>query len=473
MTDSVNPSILAWVALLGWPIVAFVLVKKYEVQRAVILAILIPYLFLPLRVKLDVPGLPGITKAIIPGIAIVFALMAAKHRFLELPKPLFLRVVLLLLFIFPILTWFTNREALVLPAKFIPGEGFPDIVHNTFINFTTVYVPFMLGYKYLARPADHELLVRIILTFGLIYSVFVLWEVRFSPQLHRNLYGFFPHDWRQMVRYGGFRPVVFLGHGLVVALYMALALLCAFTVWRNAERKKKGKALLCFLYLSGVLFLCKSAGSLILSVLFLGLIWFTGRRLQLKLLNYLMIVVILFPVFRSSPYYPDQWLYETAASFDEDRAQSLGYRFNMENQLIERTAEKSLFGWGGWGRNFIYHERTGESLIVVDGFWIIAYSKFGWVGYVALFCLYAFPVMVQARFAKRSKKLELSPYTLCLCCLLALNLMDSLVNASMSIFSALIAGAVWANAHLPAEARAKVTKKKPVATTEEAAPQPV
>ena len=105
MTDSVNPSILAWVALLGWPIVAFVLVKKYEVQRAVILAILIPYLFLPLRVKLDVPGLPGITKAIIPGIAIVFALMAAKHRFLELPKPLFLRVVLLLLFAPDLLDW--------------------------------------------------------------------------------------------------------------------------------------------------------------------------------------------------------------------------------------------------------------------------------------------------------------------------------------------------------------------------------
>lgn len=459
MSGSAN--ILAWIVLLGWPIVAFRLVKKYEVQKAVILALVIPYLFMPVKTKLDLPLIPPIDKSMMPSIALLMALYFAKHRFLQLPKPLVARVMLLLLFVSPFLTYFVNRRPEVFPAITLPGLSFTDIVQMLFENFLSVYVPFMLGYRFLSHPEQHEMLVKTLLFFGLIYSVLVLWEVRMSPQLHRTFYGYFPHDWRQQIRYGGFRPVVFLGHGLFVAVFMALTVLSAFTVWKTAEPKKRAKALLAFLYLFGVLVLCKSIGSLVLAFLFTLLLWFLGPRLQLKLIHYLMIVVIIFPVFRSSEYFPDEGLINLAASFDTERAESLDFRFRNENLLLERAADRSLFGWGGWGRNFIYSERDGRSLIIVDGYWIIAYSKYGWLGYIALFCIYALPIMAQARRARKEKKLEISPYTMCLCAMLALNVIDSLVNASITIVTGLIAGAVWANAHTTEEVVQKSPKHAP------------
>ena len=47
----------------------------------------------------------------------------------------------------------------------------------------------------------------------------MLVEVRLSPQINTWIYGFFQHDFIQMMRYGGFRPIVFLPHGLWVAFF--------------------------------------------------------------------------------------------------------------------------------------------------------------------------------------------------------------------------------------------------------------
>ena len=54
-----------------------------------------------------------------------------------------------------------------------------------------------------------------------------LFEVRFSPQLNIWIYGFFQHDFQQMIRGGSFRPIVFLPHGLWVALFFLSTLVAA------------------------------------------------------------------------------------------------------------------------------------------------------------------------------------------------------------------------------------------------------
>src|SRR5204863_66271 len=70
---------------------------------------------------------------------------------------------------------------------------------------------------------------------GLIYSVLILWEVRMSPQLHATVYGASPRqaDFAQAIRWGGYRPIVFMPHGLAVALFICNTVMAAFILARN------------------------------------------------------------------------------------------------------------------------------------------------------------------------------------------------------------------------------------------------
>ena len=73
---------------------------------------------------------------------------------------------------------------------------------------------------------------------GLIYVPFALLEVRISPQLHIWLYGFFPHDFKQMMRDGSFRPTVFMEHALTLAQFMAAATLAAWWLWSTGTIRR-------------------------------------------------------------------------------------------------------------------------------------------------------------------------------------------------------------------------------------------
>ena len=57
-----------------------------------------------------------------------------------------------------------------------------------------------------------------------------------SPQLHRLLYGYHQHSFIQQVRDSGFRPMVFMQHGLMVATFMATGTLVAYWLWRSRDR---------------------------------------------------------------------------------------------------------------------------------------------------------------------------------------------------------------------------------------------
>jgi O-antigen ligase len=87
------------------------------------------------------------------------------------------------------------------------------------------------------------------------------------------------------------------------------------------------------------------------------------------------------------------WL---GANFDEGRAQSLDFRLENENQLVDKALENPVFGWGGWGRSRI-RDAEGKEATVADGLWIIALGERGFVGLVALGLTLLLPA---ARFAR-------------------------------------------------------------------------
>jgi type IV secretory pathway VirB3-like protein len=59
-----------------------------------------------------------------------------------------------------------------------------------------------------------------------------------SPQLHTWLYGIHQHDWMQALRSGGYRPTVFMQHGLMVGLWMGAASIVGLALWSSGALRR-------------------------------------------------------------------------------------------------------------------------------------------------------------------------------------------------------------------------------------------
>ena len=125
---------------------------------------------------------------------------------------------------------------------------------------------------------DQIQLLKLLVVAGLLYSVLIMFEIRMSPQLHKWLYGFFPHSWGQQVRYGGFRPVVFLGHGLWVSIFLVMVIGSSVALSKIKIKLTRFPDALVIGYLVLLLVLSKGFGSLILGMVTLSTIYFLQVR---------------------------------------------------------------------------------------------------------------------------------------------------------------------------------------------------
>ena len=139
-----------------------------------------------------------------------------------------------------------------------------------------------------------------------------------------------------------------------------------------------------------------------------------------------------------------------------ERAQSLKFRFDQEQQLLDHAWERFSFGWGRFGRNRVYDEESGRDLSVTDGRWIITMGQFGFFGFLAEFGLLALPVFRAASSLRYADTLHEQVFLAALALMLAINVVDLLPNASLSPFTWLIAGTLLGRTEaLRAEARGR------------------
>jgi O-antigen ligase len=283
----------------------------------------------------------------------------------------------------------------------------------------------------------------------------MLYEVRMSPQLHTKLYGFFPHDWRQQIRAGGFRPVVFLGHGLLVAIFGCITAIAAFVLWRDKHQVTKGKGGIIFAYFCLVLVLCKTYSAVIYLLFIVSLVFFLSEKMRVRVMSLIAIAVLIFPAIRHQ--LPLSDITAFFMDLNPERAASLQYRFDNEDILLDKANEKPWFGWGSWGRNRVYNPVSGEDISITDGAWIIRFGAFGWLGYLATMGLVAYPVIVWAKHIKKgSAGKALSPYSLALCAIAVIYLIDQIPNASINHLTYLIGGALLGNAKLLSSTRGEI-----------------
>jgi hypothetical protein len=288
---------------------------------------------------------------------------------------------------------------------------------------------------------------------GLAYSVPMLIEVVMSPQMNVWVYGFFQHDFWQTVRYGGYRPVVFLPHGLWVAFFAFMALAAAAVLFRHVAPEARPKALVVMLYLAAMLVLCRSAGPLVYALGMVPLILLVPVRMQLVIAAGLAVLVVTYPVLRGAHLVPIDQILAFADTLSPERAYSLRFRIENEEILLARAQERPWFGWGGYGRAFTHDPITGRQLNIADGAWVILMGTYGWVGYVAEFGLFALPLVLLGREALRQPKAALSPWVGAVALILGANMTDLLPNATQIPFTWLMAGALLGEAERLARAR--------------------
>lgn len=468
------PNTLAYVVLFCWPIVVFVLFRRLPLPVALVWSILAGYLFLPPQTGIDLPLLPPLDKATVPSFsAAVMCLLqprprGSRRRVAQTARPAapamrgLVAACLVLLAGAIALTVRNNGDGIYAgPGRVLTALRTYDL-GSMALDAAVMLLPFLLARRHLADREAQVVLLRALVAAGLAYSAFILIEIRLSPQLNRWIYGFHAHQFAQQIRFGGFRATVFIEHGLRVSLFIAMAVLASAALLRSdapqgiAARRPAGDAagpgagparkatsgrglgIAITVWLFVVLFLTKSVGAFVIALVLLPMVLLLSSRMQVLIAATLAAVVLVYPMLRGSGLVPTETLVGWAAGFEKDRADSLQFRFDNEDILLDRANERPLAGWGGFGRNRVFDPQTGQDLSITDGTWVIYMGTNGWLGYLARFGLLTLPILLLARRGSIDRA------TAGLALVLAANLVDLIPNSGLSPVTWMLAGALSA-----------------------------
>lgn len=435
--------------LFAWPVVMVVLFATLSRPMAISVSLVLGYLLLPEVLYFDLPILPTLNKHSIPAIAaLVFVVLTAgKYTGTRLagwlPKLALPRFLLMMLIFSSFLTVMTNSDPVVYATFSLRGLQPYDAFSIT-LSLLVSLIPFFLARKYLATPEQHKMLLAVIAIAAFAYSFLALFEVRMSPQLSQMIYGFFAHSFDQHIRNGGFRPIVFLQHGLFVAIFFAMAIAGAFSLARAAGGTIRARYIAVGVWLLLTLSLSNSLGALMIAVVLLPVVLLCGTRVQLLICAVIAVVVLLYPTLRGADLVPVDAIVAWAEGVNPNRAQSLAFRIMNEDLLLARAQERPIFGWGAFARNMVLSD-NGVNLAVTDGYWVIIIGQGGWMRYLSEFGLMCTPVIVAAY---TFRKYRFGFETTGLIILLVANLVDLLPNATTTPLTWLVVGAVWGRIEL-------------------------
>lgn len=260
--------------------------------------------------------------------------------------------------------------------------------------------PYLLGRTYFGHPRALRHLAIALAVAALVYAPFCLFEIKMSPQLQPELYGFRSENYTTMFRFGGFRPSVFMQSGLAVAMFMALGTLSALWLWRTKAVSRLGG--LAAPFACGALLvttiLCRSTGAIALLAVGAAVLEAT-RHLRTRIL--LLVLAAVPPVYcasRLAGWDAGQLVQLSARIVNPERAASVQFRIDNERLLIRRALMRPWLGWGRFGRSLqVATEEGSRRWAIVDSMWIIVFGVAGLVGLIALGALLLVPPLVFLR----------------------------------------------------------------------------
>jgi hypothetical protein len=416
------PNLLAFGMILLWPLVAIVMYKKFDTVTATFWTIVGGYMFLPVGTAIDFPMIPSIGKDQICAISAFVGCKFIKNENISLfGSNSIQKFLIILLLIIPFINTFFNSEPMFNGQLWIKGLTLYDAIGQIISQYLEL-LALVIGLSIIKTSEDLEKIVRLLVIAGLIYSLLVLIEIRLSPQLHTWIYGFFPHVFNQQVRFGGYRPVAFMGHGLLVAIFYFVCVCAAAIQVKISTRKEKLRNIFIFAYLVFILIITKSVGAIGLGLVITMCILFLYPSQQKIIIKLLFLTFFIYPTLSILNLVPYEAIVSFIGDFSVDKANSTNFRFAHEIELMQHAYKKALIGWGSWGRNAFWNS-------VTDGYWIIIYGTYGAIYFYALFGLFAIGA-VNGISKNSTKKEELVYQGLSL--MLAGILFDQIQNASLN-----------------------------------------
>ncbi len=380
--------------LFGWIPLTALCFMVLRPHHAVLFSVIGGWLFLPIA-GYDLPGFPEYNKSTAISIGLILGSFLTRHR-REAPFQwkIYDLPIILWCFFCPIATSLSN------------SLGLYDGVSGALNHTITYGVPYFVGRIYFYNfRALKDLCLGIIIG-GIIYIPLCLFEIRMSPKLHREIYGFFQHSFSQHMRYGGYRPIVFMQHGLMVSLWMALSTTIAFWYWRSSDVKHlKGMPMsVIVVALAVTTVLCKSANGWATLTLGISSYMLYRNFNTIRPFKILLLVIPIYIIMRTSGLIATQDISSAASIFfDEERVLSLAERLHQEDIICAEVLKSPFLGWGGYGRGIPIDIYTGKSLVKArDGMWLISFNTFGFAG---LFSLYTSLLLGPWLILNNSKRL--------------------------------------------------------------------
>lgn len=426
-------SIAVPITLFGWPIVVLALFAALPARRAVIVGMLGAWLFLPIA-GYSLPGFPDITKMSITCVSVFLATLIFDAGRLSRLRWSWVDLAML--------AWVLAPFPSAVNAGYGAYEGLSGIMNQA----VSWGMPYMIGRLYFSDLEGLRELAMGVFIGGLVYTPLVLLEARLSPQLHLWVYGFHQHSFGQTKRGGGWRPMVFMQHGLAVAMFMGTAAVCGLWMWtagRVRTMRIAGGAVPTWVLaigLFGVAAACRSTYALMLMLT--GIVALLASRvLSTRLILAAMLTIApVYVVARTVGGWDAQELRDVAEVIGQQREGSLDVRLNSEDALWAWVQGDVLFGRGRLS-SLMDADRDEWGRFIPDGLWLIALGKFGAAGLTAMFGVLLLPAGV---YLLRSRPRELmraeAAGATVLATVLVLYAMDNLLNAMVDPIYLLAAG---------------------------------
>lgn len=451
-------SIQAGLVLALWIPFAMSLFKKHSPAKAATIGFLGGVTFLPELSFFKFPLMPELEKNRLIAVALLLGLLLVGRARTNKRVEVWWIPMLILTFTLGIMIWRTNLETLYFGEMVCSGLNFKDGMYLSISALFDIVVVWV-GMKAFRDERDLKDLLNGLVMAGLLCVPLILIELRFSPQVHRWVYGYHPHEgFGQTVRYGGYRPTVFMGHGLALSLFLLGTALAAVLLARFNTRVWKLSGAQASWVLTFAVIVCKSTGVWFYALFLLPMARWSSVKAMTRLALVIAVFTGMYPWLRATDRFPVEKILEYSYRFDYERGQSLQFRFDNEAVLLAHALEKPWFGWGGsYGRNRVYDE-WGKDVTVTDGGWIIAFGNGGALGAIQYMGVPILCVFTVARRLKRVRDTKHRTMLAALNLYLAITWLDTLPNGNFNQLPLFLGGALCAISFV-LSGRKRVTKE--------------
>ena len=363
----------------GWYPLCFVLFMLLPAPRAVAVGLVTGFLLLP-NVVYDLPGMPNYDKGLAIVLGVGLAAAICDHTRILSFRPRWVDLPMLVLCLAPYLSAVVN------------GDGAYRGASNMFDFAVRWALPWLLGRLYFAELEAQKYLCLAVIVGAMIYVPFALWEVKMSPQLHREFYGVMLRSFKHARRsFGLWRPNVFVDHGLLYGLYNAAAALCAFWLWHTKAVRRVWGFPMGFVVATLFFMALAAQSSNALLLLFLGIVclWLAKRYGVRVPVLLLILVPPTYVTLRVGLSWDGEQLVALATSvFGRTRAESLQTRIDSEAELRDNILDRPWFGFDD------FKEFTGnkgrdveQNPILVDSRWLLYLGLYGVFSLVGLWSM--------------------------------------------------------------------------------------